>query len=354
MTRPDSALVYFASQNPDAMGIAASRLDRATGAMSAPELVVATPDPAFIALGLDRAHLYVCNTGTPGGVSAFAVDRRSGALSFLNHVRAEGRGPSHLSLDRAGRFVLNANYGGGYVEVHAIEHDGQLGKRTAFVQLTGSSVHPKRQTKAYAHWFGVDPSNRFALIADLGTDRIMVYRFDSASGALEPNDPPFAKVRPGSGPRHLAWHPNGRFMYAVQELSNEIVAYAWDAARGTLFELQTVSTLPAAFEGANTAAEIGVHTNGRFCYVSNRGHDSLAAFSIDPENGTLSLVEHVSSRGRTPRYFAFDPSYQWLIVTNQESAGIAVFSVDANTGRLTPQGDLVRLEKPMGVVLLSE
>lgn len=352
MTTSDS-LAFIATQSPDAMGIVASRFDTKTGDLSAPELVAATPDPGFIALGIDGAHLYVCNSRTPGGVSAFAVDARSGALSFLNHVRTQGRGPSHLSLDRSGRYVLNANYGGAYVEIHAIERDGRIGNRTAFVELTGRSVHPVRQTRAYPHWFGVDPSNRFALAADLGSDRIMVYRFDRESGAIEPNDPPWASVRPGSGPRHLAWHPNGRFLYAVQELSNEVVSYAWDDERGTLTELQTVSTLPPGFSGENTAAEIGVHTNGRFLYVSNRGHDSLAVFAIDPAHGTLEPVEHVSSCGKTPRYFAFDASCEWLTVTNQESAGIAVFRVDASTGRLTPHRDIARLDRPMGVVLMT-
>jgi 6-phosphogluconolactonase len=255
-------------------------------------------------------------------------------------------------VDRTGRYVLNANYGGGYVEVHALGDDGRLGKRTASVQLEGSSVHPQRQTKAYAHWFGVDPTNRFALIADLGTDRIMVYRFDGDTGALTPNDPPFAKVRPGSGPRHLAWHPNGRWMYAVQELSNEVIAFAWDDQRGALTELHTAPTLPPDFQGTNTAAEIGVHSNGRFLYVSNRGHDSIAVFAIDPQSGKLERVQHVSSRGKTPRYFAFDPSNRWLIVNNQEGDNVVVFRVDPESGKLTPHGDPVRLVKPMAVAFL--
>jgi 6-phosphogluconolactonase len=259
-----------------------------------------------------------------------------------------------VSLDRSEKYVLNANYGGGYVEVHALAADGSLGERTAFVQLSGSSVHPQRQTKAYAHWFGVDPSNRFALVADLGTDRIMIYRFDGATGKLEPNDPPFAKVRPGSGPRHLAWHPNGRWMYAVQELSNEVIAFSWDANNGALTELQTVATLPSGFAGVNTAAEIGVHSNGRFLYISNRGHDSIAIYGIDPKSGQLQLIEHASSQGKTPRYFAFDPSHRWLLVNNQEGNNAVVFRVDADSGKLTPHGAPIPLVKPMGVLFLTQ
>lgn len=352
MTNADSLLVYFGTQNADSMGIAVSRFDTATGSLAPPKQAIAARDPAFMVFDRDGTHLYLCNTGTPGGLSAFAVERGAGALELLNQVGAVGRGPSHVSVDRSGRYVLNANYGGGYVEVHALENDGRLGKRTAFVQLTGSSVHPQRQTKAYAHWFGVDPSNRFALVADLGTDRIMIYRFDDATGALTPNDPPFAKVRAGSGPRHLAWHPNGRWMYAVQELSNEVIAFAWDDARGTLTELQTTPTLPSDFQGTNTAAEIGVHANGRFLYVSNRGHDSIAVFAIDAQTGRLTFVEHVSSRGKTPRYFAFDPSHEWLIVNNQEGDNVVVFRVDASTGKLTPHGEPTRLVKPMGIAFL--
>jgi 6-phosphogluconolactonase len=353
MANSESLLLYLGTQNaPDSMGLASSRFDTEAGTLSTPSLAGSTRDPAFFAIHPDRKHLYICNTGTPGGISAFGIDRDSGALKPLNHVGAVGRGPSHVSVDRSGRYVLNANYGGGYVEVHAIEQDGSLGRRTAFIELTGSSVHPQRQTKAYAHWFGVDPSNRFALIADLGTDRIMIYRFDAASGALVASDTPFAKVRPGSGPRHLAFHPNTRWMYAVQELSNEVIAFSWDDTRGILTELQTVSTLPADFQGPNTAAEIGVHTNGRFLYVSNRGHDSIAVFAIDPRNGHLKLLEHVSSRGKTPRYFAFDPSNRWLVVSNQEGDSVAVFRVDAESGKLAAHGEPVRLVKPMGVEFL--
>lgn len=350
VTNAPSFQVYIGTQNPE-KGILRATFDAKTGTLSSPTLAVATADPAFIALNSQGTRLYVCNTGTPGGLSAFAIDRSTHALTLLNSVRSVGRGPSHVSIDRSDRYVLNANYGGGYVEIHALADDGSLGERTAFVQLTGSSVHPQRQTKAYAHWFGVDPTNRFALIADLGTDRIMIYRFDASKGTLEPNDPPFVKVRAGSGPRHLAFHPNGRWLYAVQELSNEVIAYAWDPDHGVPSELQTVSTLPADYQGTNTAAEIAVHNNGRFLYVSNRGHDSLAVYAIDSETGKLQLIEHVSSRGKTPRYFSFDPTNRWLIVTNQEGHSAVVFGVDADSGKLTAHGEPIEILKPMGVVV---
>jgi 6-phosphogluconolactonase len=353
MSHSATTLVYFGSQDPQGpMGLALATFDTETGALSTPKLIAETPDPAFLAVRPGGTQLYLCNTGTPGGVSAFAIDRTSGTLRFLNHKPSSGRGPSHIGLDRGSRYVLDANYGGGFVEIHAIEPDGSLGERTAFVQHTGRSVHPQRQTKPYAHWFGVDPSNRFALAADLGTDRIVVYRFDAASGTLTPHDPPHAGVRAGSGPRHLAWHPNGRIAYAIQELSNEIIVFSWDASKGVLGELQTIATLPADFSGTNTAAEIAVHPNGRFLYASNRGHDSIAVYSIDEATGHLSLLQHVSSRGKTPRFFTFDPTDRWLIVNNQESDDVVVFAVDAASGKLAPHGESVKLARPMGVAFL--
>lgn len=353
MSHAQPMFVYFGTQNPQGpMGLALATFDPDTGALSTPRLVAESRDPAFLAIREGGTHLYLCNTGTPGGVSAFAIDRKTGALTFLNHRPSKGRGPSHIGLDRTGRYVLDANYGGGFVEIHAVQPDGSLGKRTALIEHIGKSVHPERQTKPYAHWFGVDPSNKFALSADLGTDRIVIYRFDANTGTLSPHDPPHAAVRAGSGPRHLAWHPNGKFVYAIQELSNEIIAFSWDSTKGTLQELQTVPTLPEDFTGTNTAAEIAVHANGRFLYASNRGHDSLAVFTVDESSGRLALRQRVSSRGKTPRFFTFDPSHRWLIVNNQEGDSVAVFKVDSDSGELTPHGDLVPLARPMGVAFL--
>lgn len=348
------ALVYFGTSASNQAGIAVSRFDAETGSLSKPSILAEARDPAFFVIHPDRKHLYICNTGTPGGMSAYAIDPKSGGLTFLNHKASPGRGPSHVSLDRSARYVLNANYGGGHVEIHSIAADGSLGDQTAFVQHTGSSVHPQRQTKAYAHWFGVDPTNRFALAADLGTDRIVVYRFDAGNGSITPHDPPHAAVTPGSGPRHLAWHPNGRLVYAIQELSNAVIAYSWDAQRGVLDELQTIATLPSDFTGTNTAGEIAVHANGRFLYASNRGHDSIAVFAIDARTGRLALRQRVSAAGKTPRYFAFDPTHRWLIVSHQDSDTIAVFRIDPESGELSRHGEAIPLAKPMGIAFLPQ
>lgn len=348
-----NSLLYIGTQDPGRMGIAVAEFDSETGALSAPKLITETRDPAHFTLSRDHEHLYLCNTGTPGGVSAFAVeDRRTGTLRFLNYKESRGRGPSYVSVDGSGRYVLEANYGGGYVEVYSLTADGSLDRQTALVQFEGSSVH-KRQDKPYAHWFRTDPTNKFGVIADLGTDRIVVYRFDEKTGTLSPNDPPFFKVNGGSGPRHLAFHPNGKWLYGAQELSNEVLAFNWDGSKGTLTQFQAVQTLPADYKEPNTAAEIAVRDDGRFLYVTNRGHDSIAMYSIDANTGELTLRQRVPSRGKVPRYFAFDPGNRWLVVSNQEGGNLSVFSVDQKTGELAPKGEPVAIVKPMGVQFLE-
>jgi 6-phosphogluconolactonase len=346
------SLLYIATQDPAKMGITVAEFDADSGALSAPKLIMETRDPAHFTLSADGKRLYLCNTGTPGGVSAFAVrDRKTGALELLNYKESKGRGPSYVSVDETGHYVLDANYGGGYVEIYSLAADGSLDRQTAFVQHEGSSVH-SRQDKPYAHWIRTDSSNRFALVADLGMDKIMVYRFDAKTGKVTPNDPAFARLTGGSGPRHLAFHPNGKWLYAVQELSNEVVAFKWDAQKGELTQFQQVKTLPADFTAPSTAAEIAIRRDGRFLYTSNRGHDSLVVYSIDAKSGELTLQQRVPSRGKVPRYFTFDPTEKWLVVSNQEGGNVAVFSVDGNSGELKAVGEPVALPRPMAVVFL--
>jgi 6-phosphogluconolactonase len=332
-------------------GISRARFDPAGGALSAFTLAAESADPAFLVVHRDGRHLYACNSGTPGGVSAFALDPASGDLRYLNHVVSEGRGPSQLSLDHTGRHVLDANYGGGYAEVLALDQDGRLGSRTAFVRHTGHSVDPVRQTQPYAHCIRVGPANRFAFVADLGLDQVLIYRFDAATGSLTPHDPAYAAVTPGSGPRHLAWHPNGRWLYLIEEMSSTVVVFAWDSATSRLHARQTVSTLPRGFTGESIAAEILVHGSGRWLYASNRGHDSIAVFAIDPGTGVLTPVAHAGSRGRTPRYMTFDCTERWLLVANIDSETVAIFGLDADTGQLTPQGEPHAAPRPYGLAM---
>lgn len=346
-----NSLVYIATQDPARMGITVAEFDTETGVLSAPKMAIETRDPAHFTMSPDGKHLYVCNTGTPGGVSAFAIENR-GALRLLNYRESSGRGPSYVSLDHSGRFVLDANYGGGFVEVYSLAKDGSLDRQTALKIHSGSSAHPQRQNKPYAHWFRTDPSNQFGLVADLGTDQVVIYKFDASTGTLSAHDPAFTKVAPGMGPRHLAFHPNGKWTYAIAELANEVMAFNWDSTKGTLTQFQSVKTLAESFTGVSTAAEIAVHANGKFLYASNRGEDSLVVYAIDAKSGELSLRQRVPSGGKTPRYFAFDRANQWLLVSNQESGNVAVFSVDPKTGELAARDTPVPLVKPMALAVL--
>jgi 6-phosphogluconolactonase len=348
-----STLLYIATQNPDGMGITVAEFDSATGTLSTPKMAIETRDPAHFTLSNDGKHLYMCNTGTPGGVSAFAVDRKTGALRLLNYKESKGRGPSYVSVDGSGKYVLDANYGGGYVEVYSLAKDGSLDQQTAFVQHIGSSVHPQRQSKPYAHWFRTDPTDKFGLVADLGMDQVVIYKFDARTGKLTPNDPPFTKVAGGMGPRHLAFHPNGKWVYGIAEIANEVMAFNWDAGKGALTQFQSVKTLADGFKDPSTAAEIAVRADGKFLYASNRGEDSIVVYAIDAKTGELTFKQRTPSRGKVPRYFTFDPTNQWFIVSNQDGGNVAVFSVDAKTGELAPKGEPVALPKPMAVVFLK-
>ena len=350
----NTSLVYIASQDPEHMGINVAEFDSNTGTLSAPRLVIETRDPAHFTLSADGTRLYMCNTGTPGGVSAFAVEnKKTGALRLLNYKESKGRGPSYVSVDGSGKYVLDANYGGGYVEIYSLAKDGSLDQQTAFVQHIGSSVHPQRQSKPYAHWIRTDPTGKYALVADLGMDEVVIYKFDAATGKLTPNDPPFTKVAGAMGPRHLVFHPNGKWVYGIAEIANEVMAFHWDAGKGTLTQFQSVKTLAEGFKDPSTAAEIAVHANGRFLYATNRGEDSIVVYAIDPKSGELTFKQRVPSGGKVPRYFSFDPSNKWIIVSNQDGANVSVFSVDAKTGELAAKGAPVPLVKPMAVVFLK-
>ena len=339
--------VYFGTHRSGPnIGFSLAHFDTDTGTLTKPEFLLEARDPAFFVIHPDGRHLYTCNSGAPGAVSVYEIAPHTGQLTFLNQEPAGGNDTSYISLDRTGHYALAANYQGGNIAVFALKPDGSLGDRTAFVQHTGSSVNPQRQTHPYAHSIITDPSNHFALVADLGVDKVFVYRFNEKNGSLEPNDPPFAGVAPGSGPRHVKFHPNGRWVYVVSEIASTITAFNWDSAKGTLTGFQTVSTLPDDFKGASTAAEMEVHPNGKFLYASNRGHDSLAVFAIDQKTGRLTPIEHVSSGGKTPRNFAFDPTGKWILCTNHGSDNAVVFRVDENTGRLTQAGQPVAVPYP--------
>ncbi len=352
-------LVYVGTYTgPKSKGIYLLRLDLDTGAVTSLGLAAQATNPSFLAIHPNHRFLYAVGEISDfsgkksGAVSAFAIQPKSGKLRLLNQEPSEGAGPCHLVVDRSGKSVLVANYGGGSVAVLPIRKDGHLGEATAFVQHKGSSVNPQRQEGPHAHSINVDSTNRFAVAADLGLDKLFVYRFDPAKGMLAANDPPWVSVKPGAGPRHFAFHPTGRFAYVINEMHCTVTAFAYDADRGVLKELQTISTLPGDVEEGYSTAEVQVHPSGKFLYGSNRGHDSIAVFAIDQETGKLSLVEHQPTQGKTPRNFGIDPTGTYLLAANQDSGTIVVFHIDPKKGKLKAAGEPVEVPTPVCVRFL--
>ena len=264
----------------------------------------------------------------------------------MNQVSSHDEGPAHITLDRTGKYALVSNYTLGSVAVFPVLKDGRLGEATSFVQHKGSSVNPERQKGPHAHAIALSPDNRFAVVADLGLDQLLVYSFDAAKGTLGAK-PQIVKAAPGAGPRHLVFSSDGRFLYVINELQSTVVTYSYNAATGALHELQTISTLPKTFSGNNTAAEIEIHPSGKFLFASNRGEDSIAVFAIDSDTGTLMHVENDPTGGKTPRNFAIDPTGSWLLAANQDSDDIVVFRIDHKTGHLTPTGECSRCRHPL-------
>lgn len=337
----------------ESKGIYAYRFDAASSELTPLGLAAETANPSFLAIDPNRRFLYAVNEvpkykgGNSGAVSAFAISRHTGKLSLLNEVASRGADPCYIAFDKTGKYALVANYTGGSVAVFPVRADGHIGDSSAFVQHVGSSVNKERQEGPHAHWIETTPDNRFAIAVDLGLDELLVYRFDAKTGSLTANNPPHAKLDPGAGPRHLAFHPNGKFAYVVNELQSSITALSYDPSRGALHVLKTVSTLPKGFSGSNDTAEIQVHPSGKFLFASNRGHDSIAVFSIDSHTGTLTLVDHFPTQGKTPRNFEIDPTGSFLFVANQDTNNIVVFRIDPNSGRLTPTGQTLHVPSPV-------
>ncbi len=357
-TRAGHVMYVGTYTGPQSKGIYAFRFDDASGSLEPIGLVAETPNPSFLAASADGRHLFAVNETSSfdadksGSVTSFAIDRATLKLAPINVVSSRGADPCHLMLDGTGRFLAVANYTGGSFAILPVGPDGRLAAATAVLTHAGSGPNRQRQEKPHAHMVLFDPGNHFLLGADLGLDRVHVYRFAAANGAATPNEPPSAAVAPGAGPRHLALHPNGRFAYVIDELASTITSFTWDGTKGTLGPLGTNSTLPAGFSGTSATAEIVVHPNGRFLYGSNRGHDSIAVFRIGA-GGDLQLVEIASTRGRTPRNFTIDPSAHWLIAANQESNTLAVFRIDPTNGALSPVGGLANVGSPVSLLFAN-
>lgn len=342
----------------DSKGIYVYRYDASSGELSPIGLAAETSNPSFLAIHPNHRFLYAVNEDSKyqgpnsGGVSSFSIDAKTGKLTFLNEVRSLGGAPCHIEIDKTGKFALVANYDGGSVAVFPIAKDGRLGEHTDFKQHSGSSVNKERQEGPHAHSVNLSADNRFCIVGDLGLDKLVIYRFDALKGTLTANDPPFATVAPGSGPRHFAYHPNGKFAYAINEMGSSVVAFRFDAKSGALHELQTISTIPQDFKQENNDAEIAVDRTGRFLYGSNRGHNSIAVFTIDPVKGTLTLIQVAPSGGKEPRHFAIDPSGKFLFAENQYIDNIVKFRIDSQTGKLTLTKDVLKVVSPVCLVFL--
>jgi len=356
-------------------GVYAYRFDSATGKLTSVGLAAESVNPAFLAVHPSGKYLYAVNevsdfAGTKdGSVSAFAVDGNSGKLVLLNQVASGGSGPCYLSLDRTGKFIFVANYGGGSVAVFPILEDGSLGQRTGFVQHQGSSMNKDRQAGPHAHWIAPSAGNRFVYVSDLGLDKVLIYKFDAQKGTLTlgkaaapgvahgsagESDPFSATLSPGTGPRHVAFSLDGNFMYVLGELQANVTVFANDSKRETFHAMQTISTLPADFSGPKSAAEIFMHPSGKYLYASNRGHDSIAAFAVDPSKGTLTMIGAFPTQGKKPRSFAIDPSGSYLLAANQDSNNIVVFRIDRATGALTLTGQVVEIPAPVCITFLAK
>lgn len=339
-------------------GIYRLDFDPATGQLSSRALVAELSNPTFLATDPSHRFLYAVNEISnlggkkTGGVTGFAIDAKTGVLTPLNQQPSGGAGPCHLVVDRLGKHVLVANYVGGSVAVLPIEADGRLGNATAFIQHKGSGPNRQRQEGPHAHCVTLDAVNRFAFVCDLGLDKVLIYRYNTAAGTLTPNDPPALDLAPGAGPRHLAFHPNGRYAYVINEINSTVTACSYDANRGALKTLQTLSTLPKGFTGNNTTAEMQVHPSGKFLYGSNRGHDSIAVFAIDARTGELTPLGEQHQHIKEPRNFIIDPSGAFLIVGNQNADNLAVFQIDPQSGALKPHGTPVEVPVPVCVQLL--
>lgn len=347
-------LVYvgtYTAGTSTSKGIQTLRLNRETGELTGLTLAAETPNPSFLALHPNGRALYAINEvgefgGKPGGgVTAFTIGK-GGALTKINEQNSGGGGPAHISLDKEGTHAFVANYGGGSVSVLPIAKDGSLQAATGFVQHEGAGADPKRQNRPHAHSINVDPSGKFAIAADLGLDKLFVYKFDKVKGTLSPNDPPFATVAPGSGARHFAFAPNGKIGYAINELKSTITVFSWDAAKGTLTEVQTLSTLPEGFTGESFTADVQVHPSGKFVYGSNRGHNSISVFAVDQKTGKLTLSSTQATGGSWPRHFGIDPAGEFLLAANQRSDSIVVFRINASTGALAETGKTAQVGQP--------
>jgi 6-phosphogluconolactonase len=364
MTTPASSyLVYVGTYTATtSKGIYNYRFDPQSGKLTPIGVAAELANPSFMATDPQHRFLYaVTEMGQEpgassykknGSISSYSLNRKTGALTFLNKVDAGGGGSCHLVVDNTGKMLFVANYGSGNVASFAIKADGSIGERTGFDQHTGSSVDPARQKGPHAHAVVLSPDNRFLFVPDLGTDQIKIYRVDAAKGTFTPNDPAFATVKAGLGPRHFTFGRGAKFAYALCEMGSSVAVFSYNPGKGSLTPVQTISNLPEGFTGIDNSAEIEADRSGRFLYASNRGNDSITVFAIDPVKGTLTKVQVVPTQGNIPRNFALDPTGKYLIAANQKSNSLVVFSVDPKDGKLKAAGQMLDVPSPVDILFV--
>jgi len=350
----DMQKLYIGSYSPaDQNGINCYEFNPDTGKMSFLSGTSGIENPSFLAIHSSGSFLYAVSEtdgqegNNSGGVASFRVVSSRGDLEKINQVSSGGAAPCHISLDRSERVLMAANYNGGNISVFPLEEDGSLGEMSSFHQHSGSGSELRNQREPHAHSINPDPSNRFAMVADLGLDRLFVYRLNPESGELVPHNPAFVKVEQKSGPRHLAFHSNGSLAYLINEIASTITVFEYDFEQGSLEEIQTVSTLPEDFKGRNATAEVVAHPSGRYLYGSNRGHDSIAVFEIDGKSGRLEPVQYRSTGGRSPRNFCLSPDGKFLLAANQRSDNLLVFPLEESSGKLLDPVEEIKLKSPV-------
>jgi len=357
-----SSLVFagtYTGQNPN--GIFVYRFDPTSGALTLLSKTAGLPNPSFLTVDPGRRYLLAVSEtgdylGQPGGaVSSYRINSETGGLTLINSQPTHGASPCYVSVDPSGRWVFVANYSGGSVTVLPLGEDGRLGEPTALVQHNGSSINQNRQEAPHAHSIQRAPgSQTLVLAADLGLDKILLYDLDPAKGSLAPHAVPSLALKPGAGPRHFTFHPTAPYVYVANELDSSVTAFHYDAPNAAFQEIQTLSLLPPDFQGENGSADIHITPDGKFLYASNRGHDSLAIFSIDAASGQLTSLGHQPSGGKTPRNFAIDPSGTYLLAANQDSGSIVTFRIDKATGKLSPAGPVTQLDQVVCLQFLEK
>lgn len=342
---------YTEHEGSQSKGIYIYRMDPDTGELKFESEAKGILNPSYLEIHPNQRFLYAVNElgnfagREAGGVSAFSIDPSSGELSLLNVQSSQGKDPCYISIEQTGRFALVANYSGGNAAMLPIQADGQLGPATDVVQHSGSSVDPERQSGPFVHSIVPDPTNRFAVTADLGADKLVIYGMDLENGKL--NKHAEVNVQPGAGPRHSIFHPTGHYLYLINELNSTLIVYRYDSGEGYLEGLQTISTLPAGFKGENLCADL--HISGRYLYASNRKHDSLAVYLIDEEAGQLSYQGEVPSGGKEPRNFAIDPTGRFLLAAHERSDNIVCFQIDPADGKLRKTAHETKVSQPVCV-----